>query len=70
MRRKRRYPQELFNRAVAIACETSQHNAERATGITRRSIRREMQRQGVAARRPGNYTKQEIATVAERLVGL
>jgi hypothetical protein len=69
-RRKRRYPLELFARAVEIAAATSAHNAARATGLSARTVRKEMRRGGVAPRRPGNYTQAEINRVAGKLVGL
>lgn len=68
--RGRRYPDAVLDRAMAIARETSQYNAARATGLSAVTIRTEMKRRGIPARRCGNYTREEAQRLAGRMVGL
>lgn len=64
----RRYPQELFERAALLAGATTINNAERATGLSAATIRKEMRVRGIPRRRSGAPTMAEVERMGALLV--
>jgi hypothetical protein len=68
--RKPRIAPDCLAHAVAVAAQTSVCNAERATGISGATIRKEMRRLELPRRRVGTYAKSEHDGIVGKLVGL